>query len=32
MTDAGFTNLGPVTEEFALNAVCINFFRPNDRW
>ena len=21
--DAGFTNLGPVTEEFALNAVCI---------
>ena len=22
-TDAGFTNLGPVTEEFALNAVCI---------
>jgi ABC-type nitrate/sulfonate/bicarbonate transport system substrate-binding protein len=22
--DAGFTNLGPVTEEFALNAVCIN--------
>jgi ABC-type nitrate/sulfonate/bicarbonate transport system substrate-binding protein len=23
-TDAGFTNLGPVTEEFALNAVCIN--------
>jgi ABC-type nitrate/sulfonate/bicarbonate transport system substrate-binding protein len=21
-TDAGFTNLGPVTEEFALNAVC----------
>jgi ABC-type nitrate/sulfonate/bicarbonate transport system substrate-binding protein len=23
-TDAGFTNLGPVTEEFALNAVCIS--------
>ena len=23
-TDAGFTNLGPVTEEFALNAGCIN--------
>jgi ABC-type nitrate/sulfonate/bicarbonate transport system substrate-binding protein len=23
-TDAGFTNLGLVTEEFALNAVCIN--------
>jgi ABC-type nitrate/sulfonate/bicarbonate transport system substrate-binding protein len=23
-TDAGFTNLGPVTEEFALNAACIN--------
>lgn len=23
-TDAGFTNLGPVTEEFALNAVCVN--------
>jgi NitT/TauT family transport system substrate-binding protein len=23
-TDAGYTNLGPVTEEFALNAVCIN--------
>ena len=23
-TDAGFTNLGPVTEEFAFNAVCIN--------
>jgi ABC-type nitrate/sulfonate/bicarbonate transport system substrate-binding protein len=23
-TDAGFTNLGPVTEDFALNAVCIN--------
>jgi NitT/TauT family transport system substrate-binding protein len=22
-TDAGFTNLGPVTEEFALNAVCV---------
>jgi ABC-type nitrate/sulfonate/bicarbonate transport system substrate-binding protein len=22
--DAGFTNLGPVTEDFALNAVCIN--------
>jgi len=22
--DAGFTNLGPVTDEFALNAVCIN--------
>jgi len=22
-TDAGFTNLGPVTEDFALNAVCI---------
>jgi ABC-type nitrate/sulfonate/bicarbonate transport system substrate-binding protein len=21
--DAGFTNLGPVTEEFALNAVCV---------
>ena len=24
-TDAGFTNLGPVTEEFALNAVCARF-------
>jgi NitT/TauT family transport system substrate-binding protein len=23
-TDAGFTNLGPVTEEFALNAVCVS--------
>lgn len=23
-TDAGFTNLGPVTEDFALNAVCVN--------
>jgi len=23
--DAGFTNLGPVTEEFALNAVCARF-------
>jgi ABC-type nitrate/sulfonate/bicarbonate transport system substrate-binding protein len=23
-TDAGFTNLGPVTEEFALNAACVN--------
>jgi len=23
-TDAGFTDLGPVTEEFALNAACIN--------
>jgi ABC-type nitrate/sulfonate/bicarbonate transport system substrate-binding protein len=23
-TDAGFTNLGPVTEDFALNAACIN--------
>ncbi len=23
-TDAGFTNLGPVTEESALNAVCIS--------
>jgi ABC-type nitrate/sulfonate/bicarbonate transport system substrate-binding protein len=22
--DAGYTNLGPVTEDFALNAVCIN--------
>jgi ABC-type nitrate/sulfonate/bicarbonate transport system substrate-binding protein len=22
--DAGFTNLGPVTEEFALNAVCVS--------
>jgi NitT/TauT family transport system substrate-binding protein len=22
--DAGFTNLGPVTEEFALNAACVN--------
>ena len=22
-TDAGFTNLGPVTEDFALNAVCV---------
>jgi ABC-type nitrate/sulfonate/bicarbonate transport system substrate-binding protein len=22
--DAGYTNLGPVTEEFALNAACIN--------
>jgi NitT/TauT family transport system substrate-binding protein len=22
--EAGFTNLGPVTEEFALNAVCVN--------
>ena len=22
--DAGFTNLGPVTEDFALNAACIN--------
>ena len=26
-TDAGFTNLGPVTEEFALNAACINSHR-----
>jgi ABC-type nitrate/sulfonate/bicarbonate transport system substrate-binding protein len=24
-TDAGFTNLGPVTWEFALNAVCVRF-------
>jgi len=24
-TDAGFTNLGQVTEEFALNAVCVRF-------
>ena len=23
--DAGFTNLGPVTEEFALNAACVRF-------
>jgi ABC-type nitrate/sulfonate/bicarbonate transport system substrate-binding protein len=23
-TDAGYTNLGPVTEDFALSAVCIN--------
>jgi len=23
-TDAGFTNLGPVTEEFALNAACVS--------
>jgi ABC-type nitrate/sulfonate/bicarbonate transport system substrate-binding protein len=23
-TDAGYTNLGPVTEDFALNAACIN--------
>ena len=24
-TDAGFTDLGPVTEEFAFNAVCVRF-------
>jgi ABC-type nitrate/sulfonate/bicarbonate transport system substrate-binding protein len=23
-TDAGYTNLGPVTEDFALNAACVN--------
>jgi ABC-type nitrate/sulfonate/bicarbonate transport system substrate-binding protein len=27
--DAGFTDLGPVTEDFALNAVCVRF--PADR-
>jgi ABC-type nitrate/sulfonate/bicarbonate transport system substrate-binding protein len=28
-TDAGFTNLGPITEEFALNAVCVR--RPAEQ-
>jgi ABC-type nitrate/sulfonate/bicarbonate transport system substrate-binding protein len=31
-TDAGFTNLGPVTEEFALNAVCVNIFSAERTW
>src|SRR3984957_11009494 len=30
-TDAGFTNLGPVTEEFALNAVCVSL-RAEQAW
>jgi ABC-type nitrate/sulfonate/bicarbonate transport system substrate-binding protein len=28
--DAGFTNLGPVTEEFALNAVCVRLSAERD--
>jgi ABC-type nitrate/sulfonate/bicarbonate transport system substrate-binding protein len=31
-TDAGFTNLGPVTEEFALNAVCVSKNSAEREW
>jgi ABC-type nitrate/sulfonate/bicarbonate transport system substrate-binding protein len=29
-TDAGFTNLGPVTEDFALNAACVGLLAERD--